>query len=181
MMMASWAEIKGEIKHTYNEIEIAYQKHVISAVDKVKERPLLNTVVKMTLPVIPIIGPGLKELYDDIGGGRKSEEDKVKQTDEFLGKLEPQNNEQFDRIAQHLKTNSHATVNAIIENRISLTDLISKPLAEIREEVRSVKEDAKVIRGILEKELPAHIEVKRSPKPSRFRGESIKIFVGRKR
>ena len=38
-MMTSWNEIRGKIKHAYDEIESAYEKHVVSAVDEVKERP----------------------------------------------------------------------------------------------------------------------------------------------
>jgi hypothetical protein len=41
--MTSWTEIKGEIKHAYDKIESAYEKYVVSAADRVKERPLLIT------------------------------------------------------------------------------------------------------------------------------------------
>jgi hypothetical protein len=57
MIVASWDEMRGKIKRAHYEIETAYQKHVVSALDKVKEQPLLNTVIKMALPAIPIIGP----------------------------------------------------------------------------------------------------------------------------
>lgn len=67
----------------YDKIEPAYEK-LESSVDKVKERPALNTVVKTALPFITGIGPILSALYDNIGGGTKSEEDKAKQILEFL-------------------------------------------------------------------------------------------------
>jgi hypothetical protein len=38
--MTSWDEIKGEIKDAYDKIDSAYKEHIVSAVDKVKERPL---------------------------------------------------------------------------------------------------------------------------------------------
>jgi poly-gamma-glutamate capsule biosynthesis protein CapA/YwtB (metallophosphatase superfamily) len=85
-MMTSWDEIRGKIKRAHDEVESAYEKHVVSAVDKVKERPLLNTAVKISLSAIPIIGPNLRDLYDSIGGGaKKSEEDKTKEI-LFFGK-----------------------------------------------------------------------------------------------
>jgi tetratricopeptide (TPR) repeat protein len=183
--MTSWDEIKGKIKRAYDEIESAYEKHVVSAVDKVKERPMLNTTVKMSLSAIPIIGPNLRDLYDNIGGVTKSDEDKAKQILEFLGTLEQLNKEQFDRIAKDLKTNRHAIIDAVNENRISLTDLISKSSAEILKEVHSMKEDTSVTRvrverieTLLEKKRATPADLKRPPKPSTFRGES-KIFVGR--
>jgi tetratricopeptide (TPR) repeat protein len=143
--MTSWDETKGKIKHAYDEIESAYEKHVVSAVDKVKERPLLNTAVKMSLSAIPIIGPNLRDLYDNIGGGKKSQEDKTKQILEFLSKLEQQNKDQFDRIAQDLETNRHAIIDAISENRIVITDLISVSSAEILKEIGGLKEDTREI------------------------------------
>ena len=184
--MTPWIEIRGKIKHAYDEIESAYERHVVSAVDKVKVQPLLNTAVKMALPAIPIIGPSLKELYDNIGGGTKSEEDKAKQILEFLDELEQQNEEGFDRIAQDLKTNFDEIDNAIIENRIAINDLISKSSGEILQAVGNVQKDTGVIldrvgkmQAILEQQFPTLSELKRPPKPSIFRGES-NIFVGRK-
>jgi hypothetical protein len=138
MIMASWAEIKGEINHAYDKIESAYEK-LESSVDKVKERRALNTAVKTALPFIPIIGPILSALYDNIGGRTKSEEDKAKQILEFLSKLEQQDKEQFDRIVEDLKTNRHVIIDAINENRIAITDLISISSKEILEEVGNVR------------------------------------------
>src|SRR5215208_3887342 len=178
-MGASWDEIRGKIKHAYDEIESAYQNHVVSAVDKVKERPLLNTAVKLSLSTIPIVGSNLRDLYDNIGGGTKSEEDKAKQILEFLSELEQKNQERFDRVAEILKTNQHQIIEALNENRISITDLISKSSAEILEKVRSIKEDTVEIRRILEKERAVFAELKHTLKPITFRGES-NIFVGRK-
>ena len=43
--MTSWDEIRGKIRLAYDEIESAYEKHVVSAVDKVKERQHFNTAV----------------------------------------------------------------------------------------------------------------------------------------
>jgi tetratricopeptide (TPR) repeat protein len=187
MVTTSWDETRGKIKHAYDKIESAYQKHVLYAVDIVKERPLLNTAVKMALPAIPIIGPSLKELYDNIGGaGTKSEEEKAKQILEFLGKLEQQNKEQFERIAEDFKTNREAIINVIHQNRIALTDLISRSSAELLEAVTELKEDTSEIRtkvGKIEKILERRqipIQPKHPPIPSVFRGESTKIFVGRK-
>ena len=104
--MTSWDEIKGEIKDAYDKIRLCLQRTcIVSAVDKVKERLLLNSAVKTALPLIPIIGPILRNLYDNIGGGTTSEEDKAKQILDFLGELEKQSKEQFDRIAKDLGTN----------------------------------------------------------------------------
>lgn len=50
-MMTLWDEIRGKVKHAYNETESDYEKHHVSAVDKVKERSLLNAAVKMSLYV----------------------------------------------------------------------------------------------------------------------------------
>jgi tetratricopeptide (TPR) repeat protein len=147
--MTSWDEIRGKIKRAYNEIESAYEKHAVSAVDKVKEKPLLNTVVKLSLSAIPIIGPNLRDIYDNIGGGTKSEEDKAKDILKFLENLEQQNKEQFDRIAEDLKTNRNLIIDAINENRIVMTDLISHSSAEILKEIGSVKEDTSEIIRIL--------------------------------
>jgi NACHT domain len=144
--MTSWDEIRGKIKNAYSEIESAYEKYVESSVNKVKERPVLNNAVKVALSVIPVIGPNLRDLYDNIGGAKKSEEDKAKQILEFLSKLEQQNKEQFDRIAEDLKTNSHL----IIENRIAITALIYKSSSEILQEIRSLKDDTRVIREGME-------------------------------
>src|SRR5919106_2538514 len=131
-MMTSWDEIRGKIKHAHDKIESAYKEYVEPGVGKVKERPILNTAVKMSLSLIPIIGPNLRDLYDNIGGGTKlEEEDKAKQILEFLGKLEQQNKEQFDRIVEDLKSNSQAIIGAISENKIAITDLISKSSVEI--------------------------------------------------
>jgi tetratricopeptide (TPR) repeat protein len=178
--MTSWDEIRGKIKHAHDKIESAYKEYVEPGVGKVKERPILNTAVKMSLSLIPIIGPNLRDLYDNIGGGTKlEEEDKAKQILEFLGKLEQQNKEQFDRIVEDLKSNSQAIIGAISENKIAITDLISKSSVEISREIGSVKEDTKVIRTILEEGRSTSSQLRGLPKPSTFRGES-KIFVGRK-
>ena len=54
-------------------------------------------------------------MCDNIGGGGTiSEEGKVKQIFELLGKLEEQNKEQFDRIALDLKINHHVIIDAMI-------------------------------------------------------------------
>jgi tetratricopeptide (TPR) repeat protein len=191
--MTSWHEIKGKIKDAHDKIEFAYQKHVVSAVDKVKERPLLNSAVKTALPLIPIIGPTLSAIYDNIGGGTKSEEDKAKEVLDFLSELEQKNKEQFDRIAQDLKTNFDEIENAIIENRIAINDLISKSSGEILQAVGNVQKNTGVIldrvnvigggvnriQAILEQQFPTLSELKRPPKPQIFRGES-NIFLGRK-
>jgi hypothetical protein len=123
--MATWDEIKVQIKHAYDSIRSSYEKYE-SSVDKVRERPILNTAVKMALSNIPIIGPNLRDLYDKIGGRTKLEEDKTKQILEFLSKLEQQNKEGFDSVAQYLKTNSQVIIRAIDENIITITDLIPK-------------------------------------------------------
>jgi predicted nuclease with TOPRIM domain len=101
-MTTPWDEIRGKIKSAYNEIDSAYERHVVHAVDKVKERSLLNSAVKASLSAIPIIGPNLRDLYDNIGGGTKSEEDKAKEILEVLEKLERQDKEQFDRLKKEL-------------------------------------------------------------------------------
>lgn len=147
--MTSWYEIRGEIKQAYDEIESAYEKHVVSSVDKVKERPALNTAVKIALSAIPGIGPNLRDLYDNIGGGRKPEEEKAKQILEFLGELEHQNKEQFDRIAEDLETNRYAIIDAISENRIVITDLILVSSAEIVQKIGSLEEQNREIIRIL--------------------------------
>ena len=160
--MTSWDEIKGKIKHAHDEIESAYQKHVVSSVDRVKERPLLNTAVKLSLSAIPVIGPNLRDLYDNIGGGTKAEEDKAKQILEFLANLRQQNNEQFDRIAEDLNTNRNVIIEAISENRIVITDLISVSSAEILQEIGSLKEQNRRMIRLLEErrfektQNPAH-------------------------
>jgi molybdopterin converting factor small subunit len=133
-MMTSWDEIKGEIKDAYDKIDSAYKEHIVSAVDKVKERPLLNSAVKTALPLIPIIGPILRNLYDNIGGGTTSEEDKAKQILDFLGELEKQSKEQFDRIAKDLGTNRDVITDAVNQNKIAITDLISKSSTEYYEQ-----------------------------------------------
>jgi hypothetical protein len=148
--MTSWDEIRGKIKYAYDEIASAYEIHVVSAADKVKERPLLNTAVKMSLSAIPGIGPNLRDLYDNIGSGTKPEEDKAKQILEFLEKLEQQNQEQFDKIAEDLNTNRQVIIDAINENRLSITDLISKSSAVLLKEVHSVKDDTIEIRARIE-------------------------------
>lgn len=184
-MMTSWDEIKGEVKDAYDKIDSAYKEHVLSAVDKVKERPLLNSAVKTALPLIPIIGPILRNLYDNIGGGTTSEEDKAKQILDFLGELEKQSKEQFDRIAKDLGTNRDVITDAVNQNKIAITDLISKSSTELLRAIAKVKEDTIKIRDrvgkiqeILEKQGPVGSEPKRNAKPSTFHGES-KIFVGR--
>jgi tetratricopeptide (TPR) repeat protein len=141
MMVASWDEIRGKIKHAYDKIESAYQKHVVSAVDKVKERPLLNAVVKESLSTIPLIGPSLRDLYDHIGGGTKKEEDKVIEILDFLRKLGQQNREQFDRIAEDLRTNGHRILDAIAQNKIELNALISRSFAEVLEKISTVESE----------------------------------------
>jgi hypothetical protein len=61
MMLASWGEIRGKIKHACGEIykESNYEK-LGSSVDKVKETPLLNMAVKMSLLATLIIGPRIQ-------------------------------------------------------------------------------------------------------------------------
>ena len=63
-MTTSWDEIREKIKHTYDEVDSAYKKYVASNGDKVKERTIINTAVKMSLSAIPIIGPNLRDLYE---------------------------------------------------------------------------------------------------------------------
>jgi tetratricopeptide (TPR) repeat protein len=161
-IVTSWYEIRGNITHAYDEIESAYQKHVVYAVDKVKERPLLNSAVKMSLSAIPIIGPNLRDLYDNIGGGRKPEEDKAKQILDFLRHLEQQNKEQFDRIAEDLKTNFDQIDNAINENKIAITDLISVTSDEILQGIGGLEaQNRQIIRLLDERRFektqnPAH-------------------------
>jgi hypothetical protein len=79
-----------------------------------------------------------------------------------------------------------AIIDAVNQNRIEITDLISKSSAELLGAVGKVKEDTVVLRAavqrietLFEKGHPTPSEPKRSLKPSRFRGESS-IFVGRK-
>jgi tetratricopeptide (TPR) repeat protein len=161
-MMISWDEIRGKIKRAHDEIESAYEKHVVYAVDKVKERPVLNTAVKIALSSIPGIGPNLRDLYDNIGGGRKPEEEKAKQILEFLGQLEQQNKKQFDRIAEDLNTNRNVIIEAISENRFVITDLISVTSAEILREIGDLKaQNRRMIRLLEERRFektqnPAH-------------------------
>jgi hypothetical protein len=138
-MVPSWDEIRGKVKRSYGDIESAYEKHVVSAADNVKERPVLNMAIKMSLSAIPIYGPILRDLYDNIGARAKPEEQKAKEILEFLGKLEQQSVEQFDRIAHDLETNRREIIDALNENRISITDLISQSSAEILEKVGDVK------------------------------------------
>jgi tetratricopeptide (TPR) repeat protein len=192
--MTSWDEIRGKIKHAHDEIESAYQKYVVATVDKVKERPLLNNAVKTALPLIPVIGPTLSAIYDNIGGGTKSEEDKAKQILDFLNDLEQKNKEQFNRIAQDLQTNRQVITDAINENKIAITDLISKSSTQILQSIDDVQKDTGVIldrvevigsriekiQTLVEQGRSTTSELKRPPKPSVFRGESTKIFVGRK-
>jgi tetratricopeptide (TPR) repeat protein len=196
-MMTSWDEIRGKIKRAHDEVESAYEKHVVSAVDKVKERPLLNTAVKISLSAIPIIGPNLRDLYDSIGGGaKKSEEDKTKEILNFLENLEQQNKQQFDRITEDLKSNSQAIIDAINQNKIDLSALIKNSWKEIVDALHSLQKTADVTldkvdaiaggverlqQSILEQRPSPSSEFKRPPKPSTFLGESAKIFVGRKK
>jgi hypothetical protein len=60
MTIAPSDEIREEIKYTYAEIESTSKESVVSAIDKVKERPVLNTQIRMELPAVPIIGPALR-------------------------------------------------------------------------------------------------------------------------
>jgi NB-ARC domain len=196
MKVGSWDKIRGKIKHAHDEIESAYEKHMVSAVDIVKERPLLNAAVKMSLSAIPMIGPNLRDLYDNIRGGTESgEEDKTKRILEFLEKLEQQNKEEFDRIAEDLKSNRQAIINAINQNKIEIAALITNSWEEIVDALHGLQKTADVTLGkveaiaggveriqqsILGHRPSRYIEYKHPAKPSTFRGESTKIFVGRK-
>ena len=69
----------------------------------------------------------------------------------------------------------------------SIVDILRRSSEEILKEVRDVKQITSVTRArverieiLLEKRQATHTEIKRPPKPSIFRGESTKIFVGRK-
>jgi hypothetical protein len=126
--VVSWGSLKEKIKDTYNKIESAYKKYVESGVNQVKERPVLNTTIKIALSTIPIIGPNLRDLYDNIWG---SEEDKTREILSFLNKLEQQNEENFERIAADLERNKNIIIESIRDNRIVLTDLISQSVFEI--------------------------------------------------
>ena len=123
-------------------VESAYQEHAVSALDKVKERPLLNTAIKMSLSAIPTIGPNLRDLYDNIEGRTKTEEDKATEILDFLNKLGQQNEEQFDRIAEDLSTNRDRILNAIAQNKIELNALISRSSAEVVEKNKHCEEPA---------------------------------------
>ncbi len=63
-MTTSWDEIRGKIKHAYDEVDSAYKKYVASNADEVKEGALMNTAVKMSLSAIPIIGSNLRDLHE---------------------------------------------------------------------------------------------------------------------
>jgi hypothetical protein len=130
-----WGYIKEKIQDSYNTIESAYNNYVESKVDQVKKRPVLNNAVKIALNAIPVVGPTLRDLYDNIGG---SEEDKTKQILNFLIKLEQQNKEDFERIAEDLKANKDIIIENITNNRIALTDLISKSVLQILKEVGKI-------------------------------------------
>jgi hypothetical protein len=191
--MTPWSEIKQKVREAYEKIEFAHQKFE-SSVDKVKERRALNIAVKTALPLIPVVGPTLSALYDNIGGRSKSEEDKAKQILEFLKKLEQRDKEQFDRIAQDLQTNHQVITDAINENKIAITDLISKSSTQILQAIVDVQKNTGLIldrvaviggrieklQALVEQGRPTTSGLKRPPKPSVFRGESTKIFVGRK-
>jgi hypothetical protein len=56
--------MRGKIKHAYDKVDSAYKKYVSSNADKVKELPLINTAVKMSLSIIPIIVLNLRDLYN---------------------------------------------------------------------------------------------------------------------
>lgn len=62
-MTTPWDEIRGKIKHAYDEVDSAYKKYVASNADKVKQQPLLNTAVEMSLSAIPIIVLNLRDLF----------------------------------------------------------------------------------------------------------------------
>ena len=85
-----------------------------------------------------------------------------------------------------LETNRQVIIDAMMENKISITDLISKSSGEILRAVGNVQRDTGVIldrvgkmQAILEQQFPTLSELKHPPKPSIFRGE-LKIFRGRK-
>lgn len=173
--MLPWDEIRGKIKETYDKIESAYNQIEIR-VGNVKEHRVINTVVRIALPNIPIVGLYLRDWYDNTGG---ADEEKTTQILQFLENLQQQNELQFQRISEDLKTN----LDAIITSKIEITQLTWKRSTEILEQVDRVRQDTTIIRHDVKevKEIlnsRQTIQISYASKPSTFRGEK-RIFIGR--
>src|SRR5215211_8664740 len=138
-LMLPWAEIQGKIEKAYDKIKSAYN-NVEVGIGKVKDHKVLNFAVRESIRNIPTVGSYLLEWYDNAGG---SEEDKSKQILEFLDTLKQQNEVQFNRISEDLKTNH----NEIIKSNIRITELISRTSTEILEQTSKISEDTTAIKG----------------------------------
>jgi hypothetical protein len=119
--MSAWGDTKNKLK---------------GIVDYIKKKPILDATAKAALSTIPIpfVGTFLQNLYEKVDG---TEEAKSKVVVETITQLLQLSEMQFDKISKDLKENQ----DIIIENRIAISDLISRSTAEILEEVRKNKAD----------------------------------------
>jgi tetratricopeptide (TPR) repeat protein len=178
-----WSGICSKLKEAHDKIESVYIQ-IETGVGKVKEHHALDTAVRMALPNIPIMGSYLLAWYNGVKG---SEEDKTKEILEFLVSLQQQDEEQFTRISDDFRVN----LDAIVNSKMEITELISKASTEILEELHRVGKDTTAIRKDtsetrrsveeikeIVKRKERTIEIRYAEKPSTFRGEQS-IFIGR--
>jgi len=119
--MSAWTDINSKLKKAF---------------EYVKQNPILDTAAKSLLQEIPVVGGFLVKLYERAG---PSEEDKNQVILKSIEQLIQLNEEQFNKISKELNENRDTIIENIIENKIVVTDLISKSVAQILEEIRTEK------------------------------------------
>jgi hypothetical protein len=112
----------------------AIKRNMKNAMEYMRKHPVLDAAARSLLEEIPVVGGFLVKIYENAAG---SDEDKSQKILQFLSNLEQHEKEEFNRISKFIECNHDLLIKSVIENRIAVSDLISKSFTEVLTAIQS--------------------------------------------
>lgn len=129
----SWSEKLTKIKDAIKKVQNTCC-YIEDGVRKVKEHPVLDPVTRFALGAIPGVGSSLLDWYNKV---EDTEENKIEEILKFLELSQNANEKRYQEVSIYFETK----LDAIIKNRVIITDLMTKRFDEIDEQLKGLKHD----------------------------------------